>query len=63
MEEETEGGEKGLMSSFVICTHQMVGWVIKSQRKISWMGRMACLRGKDIGREPEGMRPLGGRMV
>lgn len=27
------------------------------------MGHMAWLKGKDFGREPEGKRPLDGRMV
>jgi hypothetical protein len=40
----------------------MVGWVIESQRR-SWMGNMACLRGKYFGREPAGKRPLDGRVV
>ena len=50
------------MSSFVICTLQMVGWVIESQRR-SWMGNMAYLRGKDFAREPAGKRPLDGTVV
>jgi hypothetical protein len=40
----------------------MFGWVIESQRR-SWMGNMACMRGKDFGREPAGKRPLDGRIV
>jgi len=40
----------------------MVGWVIKSQRR-SWMGNVACLRGKDFVREPAGKRPLDRRVV
>jgi hypothetical protein len=41
----------------------MVRWVIESQRRRSLMGHMAWLKGKDFGREPEGKRPLDGRMV